>query len=42
VQFLLEIAKTMQAKVEDGSGKRSIGFALLKDFNEALCISTTA
>jgi hypothetical protein len=39
---LLEIGKTMQAKVKDGSSKRSISFASLKDFNEALRISPTS
>jgi hypothetical protein len=42
LQFLLEIGKTMQAKVKDRSGKHSVSFALLKDFNEALRVSTTA
>jgi hypothetical protein len=32
----------MQAKMKNRSSKRGVSFALLKDFNKALRVSTTA
>jgi len=39
---LLEIGKTVQAKVKDGGGQRCVGSAALKDVNEALRVPTSS